>query len=93
MNKHLISEHSKSNRLRFFRMPPGFVCMVHIELNQDQEAAIEELEQLKNIDKNKLASELTEGLIPADINYLLFSCESEESDWTHGGRSTYNLPK
>jgi len=74
-------------------MPPGFVCIVHIELNQDQEKAIEELEQLKNIDKNKLVSELTEELIPADINYLLFSCESEEADWTHGDRSTYNLPK
>jgi len=85
-------ENTKSNRLRFFRMPPGFVCMVHIILNRDQEKAIEELEQLKNIDKSRLAKELAEELTPADINYLLFSCESEESDWTHGGRSTFHLP-
>ena len=67
-----FSQNTQTNRLKFFRMPPGFVCVIQVILNLDQMLAIKELEDLKSVDKTELAKEWIGKLTPADLNYLLF---------------------
>lgn len=87
----LLDPVTKTNNLKFFRMPPGFTCIIKVILNLEQMTAVKNLDESWLVDRNKLSKELVSHLEPCQLNFLLFSTENEEREKMNGVRGCYHI--
>lgn len=53
-------------------MPPSFVCVLKVALNNKQVQAVEELEKLTKVQSEDLYEKFAKKMSPNDLNVLVF---------------------
>jgi len=82
-----VWQEGRNTMLKLHHFPPGSI-LVFSTNPKHEKMLTDELENL--LEPTMMASTL-QGLTLSDLNYLLFSCESEELDRSKGQRGAYNL--
>ncbi len=62
----------KYHSLRFHYMPPSFVCVLKVSLDNKQVQAVKKLEELTSVDVEDLTRKLASKWEVTDISYILF---------------------
>ena len=78
-------------RLKFFNMPPGFVCLLKTKAPPSVSQAVMNLNRMTEQPPKALGKELFEVTTSSELNHLMFRCESEEKDISKGARGPYGL--
>ncbi|EGR29515.1 hypothetical protein IMG5_154030 [Ichthyophthirius multifiliis] len=75
----------KKSVLHFFNAPPSLSVVIKCTLDKSQKQAIQSLNKLLDEENQKQAFKLFQDLSSSEINFLLFSCQSEERETTGFG--------